>query len=150
MPPFLRPPVFADENRTRSARQTWVVIWTLIAVGMFFMPVFWIVLPENWDRWVWMFVDITVPGLVLLYLVRRGAVRAASVALLVGLWMLVSGMAWTGGGIRGPAAVNYLLVIVMAGLLLGLRAGIVTTAICGASSLGLVVAGMRGMLPVAA
>ena len=76
-------------------------------------------------------------GLVLLAVNRRGHTRAASIALVAGLVTLVTVMSFSAGGIRSPGVTMFFIFVLMAGLLLGQRAGIVAAAVCAAIGLAL-------------
>ena len=76
-------------------------------------------------------------GLVLLAVNRRGHTQTASIALVAGLVTLVTAMSFSAGGIRSPGVTMFFIFVLMAGLLLGQRAGIVAAAICAAIGLAL-------------
>ena len=61
---------------------------------------------------------------------RAGRPVLASWILVIGLSVIVTQRAWITGGIHAPVAVFYVLFIVMAGVLLGARGGVVTAAVC--------------------
>jgi hypothetical protein len=84
-------------------------------------------------------------GLMALVVSRRSP-RAASVLFVAGLVTLVSFNALTGGGIRSPGVTAYLIFPLMAGVLLGGRAALVTGGMCALLGLTLVVADSRGWL----
>ena len=86
-------------------------------------------------------------NLVLLMLVRAGRIRPASILYIVWSVGLITERAIHAGGVRSPGVPMYYVVALIAGLLLGEAAGIVTAIICSALGLGLVVAGHLGALP---
>jgi signal transduction histidine kinase len=68
---------------------------------------------------------------------RTGRVVLASWMLVIGLSVIVTQRAWMDGGIHAPVAVFYALFIVMAGVLVGVRGGVVTAAVCTAGAVAL-------------
>ena len=86
-------------------------------------------------------------GLALVLVNRRGHTRAASIALVAGLITLVTVMSFTGGGIRSPGVTMFFVFVLMAGLLLGQRAGTIAATICAVIGLVLAVFGVAGVLP---
>ncbi len=63
------------------------------------------------------------------------------------LWCLATGLAFSTGGVRGSTFMAYLVIVVMAGLLLGGRAGVGLAALTALAGLGLVYAETLGRLP---
>jgi PAS domain S-box-containing protein len=86
-------------------------------------------------------------SIVAMFLSRRGHVRAASLVLVVGVWVLLTVAASTAGGLHGPAFSAYVVPVMCAGLLLGFRAAIWTTVATAGSGLLMLVAETRGFLP---
>src|SRR5215469_15050664 len=85
-----------------------------------------------------------------MFLSRRGHIRAASLVLVIGVWVLLTGGAGTSGGLHGPAFSAYVVPVMCAGLLLGFRAAIWTTAATVVAGLAMLLAETRGFLPVSA
>jgi PAS domain S-box-containing protein len=82
-----------------------------------------------------------------LFLIRLGRVRAASMILVVGVWVLLTAAACTAGGLHGPAFSAYVIPVMCAGFLLGFRAAIWTTAATVAAGVLMLLAETRGLLP---
>src|SRR5262249_4881538 len=82
--------------------------------------------------------------------VRCAHTGAASLRIVVGVWLLVTAGAGTSGGLHGPVFSSYVVPVMCAGLLLGFRAAIWTTAATVAAGLAMLVAETRGLLPVSA
>jgi signal transduction histidine kinase len=61
---------------------------------------------------------------------RAGRPVLASWMLVIGLSLIVTQRAWMSGGIHAPVAVFYVLFIIMAGGLLGVRGGFATAGVC--------------------
>src|SRR5437868_4154753 len=86
-------------------------------------------------------------GLSLLALNRRGRTVLASKLLIGGLITLVTIMGLTAGGVRSPGVTMYFLFVLMAGLLLGQRAGVRVAVMCAALSFGFMLLEKLGKLP---
>ena len=56
-----------------------------------------------------------------LWLLRQGRHNAAATVLIGGYWLVVTAIAATNGGLRGPNLINYPLILVMSGWILGTR-----------------------------
>ncbi|MBN1657179.1 MAG: methyl-accepting chemotaxis protein [Anaerolineae bacterium] len=83
----------------------------------------------------------------LLFTLRRGHVRAAAAILSIALWTTIMTSMWIGGGLRGSGASSLFGVILIAGLLLGGRAGIILGALSIAATGAMLVAEGQGALP---
>lgn len=140
-------PIFTDQAKTDSARLLYVILWTL-GLAMTSITLLAISsLPVNAARWLFAVAAVDVTCVVVLAITRRGRVRLAGFLLVTLLWAFVTGMAFTGGGIRSATAPSYLIIILLAGLVLGEREGIIAGVACGVTALGLVFAEMAGVLP---
>ncbi len=85
--------------------------------------------------------------LVLLGVMRRGHVRLAALVLSVSLLAVISAGTWLAGGLRGSGASSYFGIILIAGLLLGGRAGIAFGAMSIAAGAAMLYAEGQGSLP---
>ena len=94
------------------------------------------------------FIAVNGLALTLLAVNRRGHTRVASIALVAGLVTIVSVLAPTAGGIRSPGVTMFFVFVLMAGLLLGQRAGLITAMVCAGIGLTLAIAGTEGLMPV--
>ncbi|MBI5790137.1 MAG: response regulator [Rhodocyclales bacterium] len=94
------------------------------------------------------------PGFMLLVvsvawlLQARSQIRASVRLLVLGSWVVASGICLFNGGVRTPVVISYPLIVVMAGWLLGPRMAFVMAALSVAATLGFVIAESRGVLPV--
>ncbi|HON79136.1 MAG TPA: histidine kinase dimerization/phosphoacceptor domain -containing protein, partial [Spirochaetota bacterium] len=66
-------------------------------------------------------------------------IKAASLILLSGIWVVITGLIFTAGGMQSIDAVYYAAIVVMAGLLLGKKATVVFGVLCGFSGMVMVV-----------
>jgi PAS domain S-box-containing protein len=97
-----------------------------------------ILLPELTTRWLLVIAAILSTTVILFALSRRGFVRLASIGLVAVMWTLVTTLALTEGGIRTPTIdIAYLIIVIVAGLTLNERVGILTGVICAMSLLAL-------------
>ena len=81
-------------------------------------------------------------------LLKRGRMKAGVFLLVIGSWVLVTGICIFNGGVRTPVLVAYPLIIVMAGWLLGARAATAVAALTVVATLGFDIAETQGVLPV--
>jgi PAS domain S-box-containing protein len=140
-------PVFADEEQTRRA---WVLHFTLWSILLVFDSQFYVVffiLPQHWARWLMslLVINFTLPPLVLMN--RHGRTRLAGILLVVTLWLLVTGMALTAGGIHAPVVLAYVVDVLIAGLLFGEIGGVIAGIIACLTGLGFVLLETTGHLP---
>jgi hypothetical protein len=141
------PPVFAAPDQTLRARILHVVagVTGLIAVG-FLAPIV-IMQPGTLSRGATAAVFIAGLGATVLYVNRTGRTRLAAILFAGGLIALMTALAVTAGGVRSPGVTMYFVIVLMAGLLLGERAGTVTALVCATLGLGLLLVGGAGLLP---
>jgi methyl-accepting chemotaxis protein len=143
---LLAPPVFeGDEDKTRIAGllNTISLSFLVVAVLGGGATLAQDVLPLN--------VAIVATALALVtavqVLMRRGAVRAASLILSAGLWLMITYITATGGGVMAVTLSSYILVILMAGLLAGGGWGFVAAGLSAAAGVVLYVVEINGLLP---
>ncbi len=120
---FLTPPVFEnDEDKTVRAQLLYYVVTTLtvLALSASLLPLVWPLAIGSTYFYVFL---LGQPIVVVLsvYLARRGWVRAASFLVVCASWVFITALAWRGGGVRSNFYPGYLMVMVIAGLLLGRR-----------------------------
>ncbi len=117
---FFKAPIFEDEDKTQIARTLNIV--TLVLLGM------WVAMSASvllfsfpsFGRAFWA-IPLT---LFIRFLMRRGWVWLASQILSLSLWLVFSLVTLGQGGINSPLIRNYIIVIVVAGLLSGWRSAI--------------------------
>lgn len=134
------------EEDTEASRALRITLWILLSAFPLLLLGL-IALPQFSTRWLLLLVaiySVCVPAFILN---RRGYTRFASLFLIVGLWLVVTGAALTAGGIASFAALYFLMIVFVSGLLLGQRAAIVTALVCFLTALGLVVGEITGHLP---
>lgn len=146
---FLSPPRFDDVEKTERARMLYsIAIGTAVLVTLV-NALSSLAAPELASRLALIAIGYDVVSLGLIAVARRGWVDQASVTWLVAVWAIATWTAWTGGGVSAPAASLQLIVVVLAGLLLGWRANLVAAALAVAVLLALWQAEAVGALPIA-
>ena len=140
------PPVFEDPETTRIAAMLHTILvgnFTL-AILSFLILLF---VGPSLVLGLGITIFLTALGLVLFTIMRRGRVRLASTILVILLEFFAVTMSILGGGMTGPAMSFLILVILIAGLLLGGRAALIFLGISFLSSVGLAYAEANVALP---
>jgi len=144
---ILTAPAFESEDLTRYAALVHRSIWTFfLLLAAFGLAAIW-VLPANAQRWIGLVAGCLAWTLVVSGINRSGRPKHASVAHTSFLWAAFSCLAWTGGGINASSAPALVLVVLIAGSLLGWRAAIYSGILCGLTLLAFVFAEQLRMLP---
>jgi PAS domain S-box-containing protein len=143
---ILRTPHFDDDEKTMNAILLHRMLLTILGAGTILLS-FVLILPEYSTRWVAAVGGFYLLGIPLLAINRRGHTRPASILLLSGLWVLITILVSTGNGIHSAGVVVYIVLIFMAGILLGGRAGIIAALLVSATMLVLTILEMSGNLP---
>ncbi|MBN1976851.1 MAG: GAF domain-containing protein [Anaerolineae bacterium] len=121
---FLTPPIFPeDEEKTRAAGFLNIIVLVGGAIILLASPG--LVYFNETVADMWLSVGLIAAFLALLavvfLLLHNGFVRAGSFLLCIAVWISVTGMIFFFGGLRTAGSAGYLLVIFIAGLLLGGR-----------------------------
>src|SRR5688500_15451833 len=127
---IFRAPVFPSLAATQRARIFHEVTLATMAVAGTRLLLIIVVAPSLIPRPVAALPGVNAIGFCLLPLNRRGHTRLASIVLVSCLIGLVTTLSLTAGGIRSPGVTAYLIFVLMAGLLLGPRLGMVAAAVC--------------------
>ena len=120
---YLAPPIFDDQDTRRVASLLNVVLLTAMATAVMAGIVLSIVLPGQLHLSL-VFVSTFLLELGLLFLMRRGQVRLAGALFSFALWVIGTTVIFISGGVRSLGVCVYFEVILIAGLLLGGRAGV--------------------------
>jgi signal transduction histidine kinase len=144
---WMTPPAFPSFEETARARMFHGVVWTVMASATFLLMLTMIVQPEHWRRAILTTAVVDGLGLLLLFLSHKLSIRAVSTMLVGGLILVIAFNALSAGGIRSPGVISYSVLVMMAGLLMGYRAGIVTAVVCALLALALVATELTGHLP---
>ena len=117
---LLKPPVFEDESKTQQAYMLNIILWTLVLVPIPFVIYTLIFTPQNAGRVLLQTVFGESVNIILLIMLRRGQILAASIIQVGAFWFFFTLTAWTAYGVHSEAyLLGYALVIAIAGILLG-------------------------------
>lgn len=141
------PAIFASEEQTRKAGVFCSVVCSIMLMMTGLGIAATINQPELFPRTGYTLLAINVLSLALLHLNRRGWTQLAGVLYIAGLLAVVTIMSPPAGGIRAPGVMMYFILVLMAGLLLGERAGVLTALICAAMGLVLIALERLGLMP---
>ncbi len=121
---FLAAPVFeGDEDKTRTASLLNTILLTMLALAATFGIFSLITFPDPVPNLVAASVVVLVQ-LGALFVMRRGRVQLASVLVSFAAWVIVTLVTLASGGVRTAGFMSYTAIILIAGFLLGGRAGI--------------------------
>ena len=137
---FFSVPDFADPDKNLAARQIFVIVRAFFVFAVLLQLLQVALDPKITVRWFVLFCATFAVSVMLLELARRGHVRLASFLLVLNLWLLVGVFAWTRIGLGTRAAYGYFIVVFIAGMVLGRWPGIITAALCSASTLAIALA----------
>jgi PAS domain S-box-containing protein len=149
--PFLRPPIFpADEDKTFVAGLLHVILWSLLAgicLYTFIATSFSFIQPDMLLI-AWLYV-LSLGGLAvaLMAVMRRGYVRAAAIAVNLGLWSILTVAVFFNGGVVAPAYSGYMIVIVATSLLVSWQWGLVAATASTVTGAIFLLAANNGWLP---
>jgi PAS domain S-box-containing protein len=148
---LLAPPIFEEEEKTRRAGLLNVILLAVIVIALL-LTLSTVLFPA---------VEATIPSRMLVgaitaalvialwFVMRRGHVTLASVLLSSILLVNTTIAVYFVGSIRAPMAANYLVCIVVAGLLVGGRAAVAFLSLSLLALFGLLQAENAGLLPPA-
>ncbi|HKS06801.1 MAG TPA: ATP-binding protein [Gemmatimonadaceae bacterium] len=136
-------PPQASVEETATVRN---VAWATLAVALSLFALVFIAQPGTWLRVVGAGAAVTVICLTSVGVTRHGRWRAGAWILIGGLVATIAILSLSAGGVRSPGTGAYLTFVLMAGVLLGARSGILTGVVCALIGLALVIAETNGAL----
>lgn len=145
---LIGPPAFEGEDLSLHQKEVltlllWtsivMVVWYLLYMGLF---------DDLGTRRLIVFGSLVILCFATLIAVRERKLQFASWLYVLGLWLVVTGAATTAGGIHAPAFAGYILVILVAGIVLGRLMSFVILTISIVAGRVLVNLEANGMLPV--
>ncbi len=144
----LAPPVFEDdEDKTRVAALLNTILRAMLIGALLASPLILIASPEAAQVRLIATAVLILLTLALLALTRRGHVRFASAVIVIGVWAIVAlAIAGGGGGVRSLGFPGNLIVVVMAGVLLGRRAAVAVAGLAILTGLAFVYARSVGAI----
>ncbi|CAG0926674.1 Autoinducer 2 sensor kinase/phosphatase LuxQ [Thermoflexales bacterium] len=122
---LLTPPAYSDEDLARAARllhAILLIMWVVVVVSA--VPS--IVLAGDKLVSILIWVALVIPVVLATVLLHAKHVKAASTVFIIGAWLLLTGSTLPFGGSVSPTVNSYILLVIIAGLLLGGRGAIVT------------------------
>ena len=141
---LIAPPVFEeDADKTRIAWLLNIILLTLIARAIFIRFV--TGSEPTRPSYVVPFVLLLVA---MMFVMRRGAVRSASIVTVCGFWLSLTVAALETGGIQSAGFRNYILPVIVAGLLLGQKAAILTAAASILAGIGMWATADQNLVPL--
>ena len=143
---WFAPPELSQPDLRRRAGALWIVSWPFFAVVTVVLGIAGLVEPDTLARRAVTMAAVGALVTLLHAISRAGRPVLASWILVIGLTVIVTQRATNTGGIHAPVAVFYALFIVMAGVLIGVRGGLVTAAVCVLGAIVLTVATALGRL----
>ena len=121
---FLRPPIYEDATKTYQALLLYIASM-LLSIGAVFMIVYSIIYPETFPVYIYLAGFLLVWQVVLMYLNLNRKTRLGSWLYLIIGWILLSIIVFKDGGINSPNYAFYFAYIIIAGILIDWRAGII-------------------------
>jgi PAS domain S-box-containing protein len=139
---LIAPPVFeGDADKTRVARLLNIILLTLIARAIFIR----FVTTETEPSKTSFLIPFVLVLLAMLFVMRNGAVTIASVVTVSAFWLSLTVAAVETGGLQSTGFRNYILPVIVAGLLLGRKAAILTAAVSIMAGIAMWIAVSRGI-----
>jgi len=144
---LLTPPRFEDRDRSTTASQLHTILITILLLCLSFAFPFLFAPPMLKWRYLVIAGVIIPASLALMHFSRRGQVRLAGFLLISLLWLATTAGSFTAGGVRAPIFMGYFVTIVIASILLGRGAAVLTTLFSLVSGGLMALAEMQGTLP---
>ena len=135
----LAPPIFPDDpNKTRSAYYINVVsLIGMAAISLLLLAQVFILKISLTDIANLIIIGIIVALGIGWFTMRAGAVRLAGYITIILIWIGSTFLALTGSGLRGSGFISYFVIIILAGLLVGVRAAVAVSILSIFSAFGL-------------
>ena len=144
---FLAPPALADEARSRAAGLLHWLLLPVVVLALLVGLAQGLLLPPNPDWRLIFYAGLAPLAAGAYWLARRGRVTLAGALLTSGLWITITWAIVTAGGLRAPGFAAYVVVITLASLLLGRRAGLLFLALTALSGLAMAWGETQGLVP---
>ena len=140
---LLAPPIFeGNEDQTRAAEILNTILWAILAGAMLASPLILIASSERvTESRLIATATLVLLTLALLALLRRGYLALASATLIIGIWVIITlAIVFGGGGVRSLGFPGHIILVLIAGILLGRRAAIATAGLSVLTGLAFVYA----------
>ena len=142
----LAPPALASEELTQRAHTFWIVAWSTLLVNSAFLVLLIAWLSNGRGERLAVLAGVWLGTVLLLELNRRGWTRLAGWCLILGLIAAVTERASALGSIDAPLPSLYVIIVMTAGVVLGVRGGAVAALACVGGATALVAAEETGLL----
>ncbi len=143
---FFAPPALEDEENARQAYYLNIIVWTLVFIPIIYLAYILAEKPSQIPRTLVQVGVGEVVNLLIIRLLHRGNIRAATLIQIGALWLFFTLSAITGEGARGESyLLGYPLVIMVTGILKHKRVAIGVTALSLATGWGMAYAEMKGL-----
>jgi len=120
---YLSPSSLETSEKMRTSRFINTILIALISFNIIFLPILIFVFPFSIQQVATSLVTIAI-SVALAFLTRRGHIRTVSIILVSLLFLAISLVIFSEGGVRNPIINMYVLLVVMTSLLLGENAAI--------------------------
>lgn len=141
------PPAFDDIEKTTTARLLFFILSVNISICLIFLLPFYFLSPGNFVRYCTMSSFVIASCILSMVVARKGRVKLASLILLATLWTIIMAGSATDGGIPSSVFAGVFVLIVVAGILLGENAAIITAVFSIIAGALMVAADSAGQLP---
>ena len=143
---FLSSPIFADDEKTRTASY----LNAIVLVSLLGLALFWLARIGQGNA-PFQLANLILLGLILgliivWILTKSGAVRLAAYIHISMIWIASTLLALNGSGVRGTGFTSYFVVMLLAGLLLGVRTAVAIAVFSVISGFGLAYAENIGLI----
>ncbi len=144
--PF-KPKIGRNPEETDLAIAFHAFVWVVLSIFTVFLVAGSIILPAHSAHWLNIFAAEVTGGIIVLWLNSRGKTRLAVTFALAAQWAILTIFSTAYASAIPPNNSRYILLVVAAGLILGMRAGIIAAIICGMTEIVLAYMMRTGMLP---
>ncbi|HOW74040.1 MAG TPA: PAS domain S-box protein [Phycisphaerae bacterium] len=144
---WLAPPVLQDDLRTHQAR----ILWVMLLLAVCITPLHFVAAgldPRHAARFTVIGVLSLAIEIFLLWLTRAGRVQTASWLCVSLFWVFATWTIITSGGVHAVSFMSYLVFIVLAGQLFGVRGGVAMAVLNIIAAAIMQIAEARGQLPL--
>jgi len=143
---LIAPPEFKDENANRRAKILHTISFSIFILATIFLIISFIVAPFQLIRFINTIVLMMIVLLSQLFL-RLRKIIAAGLLLSISLLIFTNYVIFVTGGINAPMSASYIISFLIAGLIMGSRAGVIFTIMSVFSWLGIYILQVRNLIP---
>jgi len=144
---FLTPPVFDDVEKTETVKLLYIILAIDVSVCVIFFVPFYFLSPTNIVRYIFLSTIVVATSALSMVAARKGHLQLASLILLASLWMGIMAGTFSDGGILSSIYAGSFVIIIIAGMLLGDRAAIITAVVSIIAGAMMVIADSAGRIP---